>query len=196
MFSSQQLTELLNEPFGVISNDIEKLQRLVQYYQHIYGVESCIGCGGKNKYEHFYLTLKNEGISIMENKENTSFEFNKGVTLVPMKFGSNKFITPTTLTDELALEFLANNENRISLFAKYPEDWKDQVETFKKDAAADKAKAAEEKGETKSLTAKEVIAQIEAATTVDAIDALIVGETRTSVIAAADKAKAALTTQS
>ncbi|HNY54602.1 MAG TPA: hypothetical protein PKI86_03210 [Chitinophagales bacterium] len=132
----------------------------------------------------------------MENKENTSFEFNKGVTLVPMKFGSNKFITPTTLTDELALEFLANNENRISLFAKYPEDWKDQVETFKKDAAADKAKAAEEKGETKSLTAKEVIAQIEAATTVDAIDALIVGETRTSVIAAADKAKAALTTQS
>ena len=130
----------------------------------------------------------------MENKENTSFEFNKGVTLVPMTFGSNKFLTPTTLTDELALEFLANNENRISLFAKYPEDWKDKVEAFKT-AAADKAKAAEEKGETKSLTAKEVIAQIESATTVDAIDALIVGETRTSVIAAADKAKSALTTQ-
>mgnify|MGYP000160825543 FL=1 len=135
MFSSQQLTELLNEPFGAIANDIEKLQRLVQYYQHIYGVESCIGCGGKNKYEQFYITLKNEGISIMENKENTSFEFNKGVTLVPMKFGSNKFITPTTLTDELALEFLANNENRITLFAKFPEDWKEQVEAFKEKQA-------------------------------------------------------------
>ena len=137
MFSSQQLTELLNEPYGVIANDIGKLQRLVQYYQHIYGVEACVGCGGKNKYELYYKTLKIEGISIMENKENTSFVFNKGVTIVPMTFGSNRMLTPITLTDDLALEFLSGNENRITLFEKYPEDWKEQVAAFKSNKTAD-----------------------------------------------------------
>ena len=114
MYTSEDLKNLLNEPFEVLSEDINKLQRLVQYYQQIYGVDSCVGCGGKNKYQQFYLTLKDEGVTIMETKENTSFLFNKGVTLVPMEFGSNRFVTPTNLTDELAIEFLAKNKNRIS----------------------------------------------------------------------------------
>ena len=165
MFSSEQLTELLNEPFEAINNDIEKLQRLVQYYQHIYGVESCIGCSGKNKYQQIYSTLKNEGISIMENKENTSFEFNKGVTLVPITFGGNKFITPATLTDELALEFLANNENRISLFAKYPEDWKDHVGAYKQKQA--EAGATETVVDPKEEVKKDETTTTETVTTVE-----------------------------
>lgn len=130
MYSSEDLKNLLNESYAVLSNDINKLQRLVSYYRQIYGVDSCLGCGGDGKYQEYYLKLKNEGLKIMETKEKTAFEFNKGVTAVPIEFGSNKYVTPTNLTDELALEFLAKNTNRISLFSKFPEDWKQQVEDY------------------------------------------------------------------
>lgn len=53
---------------------------------------------------------------------NCDFKLKDGVC-VPMVFGSDRYISNMNLTNELAIEFLTINPNRISLFVKYPADW-------------------------------------------------------------------------
>jgi hypothetical protein len=128
---SKQLAELLSEPFAVLSSDINKLQRLVSFYAFIYGSANCMTCGGESKYETYYQQLKNEGLTMLENKELANFEFRPGINGVPVEFGSATFVTVGNMTDELAIQLLSNNENGIALFSKYPADWKDMVAQYK-----------------------------------------------------------------
>ena len=124
--NSAYLQELISEPFGVLSSDIDKLQRLVVFYRLIYN-ESCVTCGGTEKYSQYYERLKNEGLKILINMENSEFIFKKTVTSIPKEFGSSIFITQANLTDEVAIELLSRKPNLIVLFEKYPSDWKDRI---------------------------------------------------------------------
>lgn len=128
---SQKLSEFLSESFDVLASDITKLQRLVSFYSKIYGVTpSCLSCGGNKKYLEMYNKLKKEGISIMSTQENAQFTLKDGVTGIPLDFGSRIFLSPTTLTDELSVQFLSKNKRRITIFKKYPENWEQLVEEF------------------------------------------------------------------
>lgn len=48
-----------------------------------------------------------------------------GVVIHP--FGTSEFYT-NPLTDEVALDFLAKNENNVNLFAQLPSNWKEELE--------------------------------------------------------------------
>lgn len=147
MLDAHTLSILLSEPFSTLKTDVRKLQRLALYYEQIFGVEVCVGCGGDKKFEQFYYKLKEKGVTAMENKQDSAFKFKKGISGVPMDFGSNKFLTPTNLTDADAIEFLSINPKRISLFAAFPSDWEAKVAEFK----------ATGKVETKETPAPEVV---------------------------------------
>lgn len=149
------LRSLLNEPFTVLSDDIQKLQKLVSYYRKVFDVDICSGCGGNEKYYQYYLKLKNEGLAIMENKEKSDFLLKNGVTGVPMEFGSSRYLTSANLTDELAIEFLSKNKKRIALFEKFPKDWETRVATEKTtDKKAAKVKAENPVEETEEVATK------------------------------------------
>ena len=61
---------------------------------------------------------------------NSQFKFRDNTDLYPIEFGSGLMISNTNMSDELAFMFLKENPNRISLFEKYPENWKElNVET-------------------------------------------------------------------
>lgn len=139
--SLEALNKLLDEPFESLKTDIYKLQRLVGYYIQCYG-SVCAGCGGVDKYEEYYYKLKNEGITIMENQANSQFQLKRGAGPMSLTFGSSKFLSPANLTDDLAIEFLANNKKRIANFSKFPEDWEDKVDAFKSAKATEATDAA------------------------------------------------------
>jgi len=44
-----------------------------------------------------------------------------------INFGSDLFISNANMTNQLAIQFLKENPNRISLFETFPANWKDLV---------------------------------------------------------------------
>ena len=68
---------------------------------------------------------------IMERQANARYVLKDGSGTMQLEFGSNRIISPANLTDELAVEFLAINPNRIVKFKKFPEDWQKDVDAFK-----------------------------------------------------------------
>ena len=126
-----KLNDLLSEPFDSLKTDVYKLQRLVSYHINIFGSTSCASCGGEEKYREYYSRLKTEGLMIMERQANARYVLKDGSGTMQLEFGSNRIISPANLTDELAVEFLAINPNRIVKFKKFPEDWQKDVDAFK-----------------------------------------------------------------
>ncbi|PZR18862.1 MAG: hypothetical protein DI539_16110 [Flavobacterium psychrophilum] len=66
-------------------------------------------------------------VAIPEITHSSQFKLKSVLGAIQMSFGSGQFITNTVLTDELALEFLKSNPNRISMFSEYPENWKELI---------------------------------------------------------------------
>ena len=58
----------------------------------------------------------------------TNFEFKKLNGIYKMKQGGSVTISNKSMTDEIALEFLSINKERISLFSKYPENWEELLD--------------------------------------------------------------------
>lgn len=59
---------------------------------------------------------------------NSQFKLRDNVGLQQISFGSGLFISNSNVSDELAVQFLKENPNRISLFDVYPNDWKNMLE--------------------------------------------------------------------
>jgi len=57
--------------------------------------------------------------------ENTSQFKMRNTGVHQISFGSGSMISNSNMTDELAILFLKENPNRISLFEIFPENWKD-----------------------------------------------------------------------
>ena len=61
-------------------------------------------------------------------KKGCSFRLRAGINALAMDFGSNEYFNNDTLTDEVALRYLAINRNRIANFEVFPEDWESLLE--------------------------------------------------------------------
>lgn len=154
-FSHEDLKLLLDVPFNDLKKDIYKLQKMVSYYRSVFGLDGCLGCTKEDRHLKFYQKLTAQGLQILENMENSNFSFDKQVISgVPLHFGSHITVTRANLTDELALEMLDYNANRISLFEKFPKDWKDKVAALKEE----KAKAP--KAPAKKVATAEVVKEV------------------------------------
>ena len=57
-----------------------------------------------------------------------SFRLRVGINALAMDFGSNEYFNNDTLTDEVALRYLAINRNRIANFEVFPDDWESLLE--------------------------------------------------------------------
>ena len=57
-----------------------------------------------------------------------SFRLRAGINALAMDFGSNEYFNNDTLTDEVALRYLAINRNRIANFEVFPDDWESLLE--------------------------------------------------------------------
>lgn len=103
-------------------NGIPFLSYVFDLHYKLFG-EVCSSC--PNKISGYIKSIKNlKNKPIMENT-NQKFVLKEGV-MIPVA-GTSEAYSSKNLTDEKAIELLASNENRISLFFKYPEDWKKQV---------------------------------------------------------------------
>ncbi len=90
----------------------------------------------------FFSNIKNMGCTkckkkttvektVAENIElqsESKFKIKGIIGIIQMSFGSGQFISNANITDELAIEFLKINPNRISMFEVYPDNWKDLVQ--------------------------------------------------------------------
>ena len=54
-----------------------------------------------------------------------------------MDFGSSEFFNNDTLTNDIALQYLSINPNRIANFEEYPKDWERHVEDWRSQQATD-----------------------------------------------------------
>ena len=57
--------------------------------------------------------------------ENTSNFKMRDVGIHQISFGAGEYISNANITDELAISFLKENPNRISLFETFPANWKE-----------------------------------------------------------------------
>lgn len=57
-----------------------------------------------------------------------------------ISFGAGEYISNMNMSDELALAFLNENPNRISLFEKFPENW-NELPTDKPQGEVSKSKS-------------------------------------------------------
>jgi hypothetical protein len=56
--------------------------------------------------------------------QNSQFMMRANTGVHQIQFGSGFLISNANMTDALAIEFLKENPNRISLFEVYPENWR------------------------------------------------------------------------
>ena len=61
-------------------------------------------------------------------KKGCSFRLRAGINALAMDFGSNEYFNNDTLTDEVALRYLAINRNRIANFEVFPDNWEALLE--------------------------------------------------------------------
>lgn len=57
----------------------------------------------------------------------TQFELDKTSVIYKVEKGKGETISNDKMTDELAIQFLTINPDRIRLFSKYPENWKELI---------------------------------------------------------------------
>lgn len=87
----------------------------------------------------------------MEEKLKSEYKLKSGKMLLVR--GTSKAVTDHNITDELAVQLLTENPNRIALFSKFPKNWKEQT-SVKKDEAktAKKEQSSVRKDEELSLS--------------------------------------------
>lgn len=77
---------------------------------------ACTSCKKKN-------SLPEKVVNNVESQG--EFKLRSNVGVIQLEFGSGLFLSNSNMTDELAVQFLKENPNRISLFEKYPSNWKE-----------------------------------------------------------------------
>lgn len=124
--NKNRLTELLSMPFDVLLNDKELQTEITSFYKEIYGVKVCSSC--KDKFKSHYEKLMNDGFDKLEQDEEITpsimFKLRPDINANHIYFGDGFILKPNNLDDDIVIEFLKQNPNRISLFKDYPENWK------------------------------------------------------------------------
>lgn len=120
---------------------------------------SCSNC-----WEDAYIILSTTKTDRLMELKQRKFELRNGALLRDIN-DAGKLCSAHNLTDELAVHHLANNPENIRYFAKYPENWKELVKKYRKNAskavskengdAAEEEAATEEKAGEKAVSAEE-----------------------------------------
>ncbi len=105
----------------------ENLKVLVKFYTETLGGNVCVSCRGS--LNEMILKLKRHfNMSNFELKNNAYYRLAKG---------DSRTINNNIITDQLALEFLKINKERIKLFSKYPSGWEDMLTAENKEVKED-----------------------------------------------------------
>ena len=64
---------------------------------------------------------------VNEAPEKCMFKLREGIGALQMEFGSSEWFNNDTLTNDIALRYLAGNPNRIANFAVFPNNWEELV---------------------------------------------------------------------
>lgn len=122
--NKNRLIELLAISFEKLTNN-EK-NEITEYYKLIYGASSCSSC--KNKSQKYYNQLQLDGIEKYPNVPiDGAFKLRENIGVISIEFINGLVLSTANVTDELCIEFLKQNPNRISMFASYPDNWKDLI---------------------------------------------------------------------
>lgn len=122
----ERLKYLLEIPLDEIQNKKDLKAELIEYYKFIFNTSGCSTC--KDKFPLYHKKLIEKGIEKFNVLTSGNFKLRNDVGLVEMEFGSGQFLSQANATDELCIAFLRINPNRISLFERYPENWKILIE--------------------------------------------------------------------
>lgn len=126
--NKERLIELLAIPYNELVDSKELKNELIEFYKEIYGVKACSGC--KDKFPTYYKDLIKNGVEKLELKKlaaSNQFKLRADIGGVQINFGDGDFISTEYAPDDLCIEFLRANLNRISLFEVYPDNWKDLI---------------------------------------------------------------------
>ena len=97
---------------------------------------TCTGCKKKNN------TVEK---MVAESVQNSDFKLRKNIGVIQINFGDGLFISPDNCDNELAVQFLKANPNRISMFEAYPTNWKELIsDPITEEKSEDIQEAAEE----------------------------------------------------
>lgn len=142
--NKERLTELLQKEYKSLST--REKNEIVKYYQYLYTVKGCTGC--KDRSETYFNKLKIDGLNRLEMKLNpieevievesqiiveSNFKLRNDLGVSKISFGNGMFISQDECADEVAIGFLEANPNRISMFSKFPENWKELITQMKND---------------------------------------------------------------
>jgi len=151
------MLEILNAPKQVIKAN---LKLLAQDYKEKTGRVVCLSCPSDIQ---FMIS------SLKQIYKMTNFEFKKNAAQYKNKKGDKTTISNNTMTDEKAIEFLKTNPERIGLFSKFPENWKELIQGEQLTEEQKQAKEAEEAAEIEAAKALKN-AKAEGSGQVDLID--------------------------
>lgn len=124
--TKDRLKELLQIPFSELETDKDLKTEITEYYKFIYDVKACSGC--KNKFPTYYKKLMENGVEKLTEKVESNFKLRADIGVLQINFGDGEFISQSYAPDHLCIGFLNANPNRISLFEKYPENWKELID--------------------------------------------------------------------
>jgi hypothetical protein len=112
---------------GKDSSGIPFLKHIFRLRFQLFG-ETCSGCPGK--IFGYIQKIKKFNPHIMK-KENSNTMFKlKDMVTIPVP-GTSKAYSNHNITDEIAVELIAKNPNRKTLFSKLPDDLNERIEAYK-----------------------------------------------------------------
>ena len=106
--------ERLTKKLGVMANKKEKMEKVT--------------LNGNAAGDDLQVTDVAEDVANDVADKVCSFRLRAGINALAMDFGSNEYFNNDTLTDEVALRYLAINRNRIANFEVFPDDWEALLE--------------------------------------------------------------------
>jgi hypothetical protein len=115
---------------GKDKNGIPFLKHIFRLHKTIFG-ETCSSC--PNKISGYIQKIKNFNFDKMEIvKKNSTNKFTLAEGTLLVFAGTSRAYSKHNITDEVALEYLVKNPNRVSLFSKVPDDIQKLIEDYKK----------------------------------------------------------------
>lgn len=106
--------ERLTKKLGVMANKKEKMEKVT--------------LDGNAAGDDLQVTDVANDVANDVAEKGCSFRLRAGINALAMDFGSNEYFNNDTLTDEVALRYLAINRNRIANFEVFPDDWESLLE--------------------------------------------------------------------
>jgi hypothetical protein len=122
----ERLKSLLEIPFEALAASKDLKAELTEYYKYIFDAKGCSTC--KDKFPIYYKKLKESGVEKLTVLTTGNFKMRANIGVMEISFGNGQFISQTNASDEVCIEFLKANPNRISLFEKFPENWKELIQ--------------------------------------------------------------------